>query len=369
MVVERTWFGTHGTQLFSLQTPALLVHLDRVRRNVAATLRRCGGAARWRPHVKTCKVPEVLELLLAAGVQQFKVATTREAEVLLGLAQEPIDVLVAMAHRGANLDRVLGMVGRFPRHRLSMLSEEPAHAAQVAANGLGVWIDLDPGWGRSGIPLGEKERIAAVRAAAGAAFRGLHCYEGHLVADDPAERRRAAAPIYAQLCERARELGAQELVTSGTPGFEGALAWADFAAFRHAVSPGTVVYWDARSAELGIDGYEPAVLVLARVVSRPTATQVTVDAGSKAIDAASGEPVAVVAGDWRLRPRRPSEEHLPMDVVAGAAPPLGELLHLVPRHVCPTVNLADEAVLLDGGSVVGIVPVRARGHETRPAPG
>ncbi|MFM1870741.1 MAG: hypothetical protein RL398_163, partial [Planctomycetota bacterium] len=46
-------------------------------------------------------------------------------------------------------------------------------------------------------------------------------------------------------------------------------------------------------------------------------------------------------------------------------PALGTLLHLVPRHVCPTVNLADDVVLLDHGRVVGIVPVRARGHETR----
>ncbi len=347
-----------------LQTPALLIHLDRVRHNVTRTIELCGGVARWRPHVKTCKVPEVLALLLDAGVRQFKVATTREAAVLLTLATEPIDVLVAMAHHGPNLQRVAALANGAARHRVAMLSEDPTHAQQVAAAGLGVFVDLDPGWGRSGIPLAERERIAAVQQAAGPAFRGLHCYEGHLVADDPAARQQAAQPIYRELCALARSLGVDELVTSGTPGFLAALQFEDFEQFRHVVSPGTVVYWDARSAELGIDGYRPAVEVLARVVSRPTPTQLTVDAGSKAIDAASGDPVAVVVGDWQLRTRRPSEEHLPLNVTAGAAPPLGALLHLVPRHVCPTVNLADEAVLIDGGEVLRVVPVRARGHET-----
>lgn len=348
----------------TLQTPALLIHLDRLRHNIARTIALCGSVERWRPHVKTCKVPEVLDELLAAGVRQFKVATTREAAVLLAQAREPIDVLVAIAHRGANLERIVALARAFPRHRLAMISEEPAHAAAVAAAGLGVFVDVDPHWGRSGIPIEQGSRIGAVAAAAGAHWRGLHCYEGHLTANSPAERQVAAEPIHTALCELAQRLAARELVTSGTPGFVAALAFAEFDAFAHAVSPGTVTYWDARSAELGIAGYRPAVEVLARVVSRPSERQATVDAGSKAIDAAAGEPVVVVVGAAHLRAKRPSEEHLPLLADEGQAPPLGALLHLIPRHVCPTVNLADEAVLVDGGVIRAIVPVRARGHET-----
>ena len=61
----------------------------------------------------------------------------------------------------------------------------------------------------------------------------------------------------------------------------------------------------------------------------------------------------------------PNEEHLPLEVQNGARPARGEVLQLVPRHVCPTTNLAEEAVLIEGGRVLDVVPVAARAHELR----
>ena len=52
-----------------LQTPALVVYLDRVRANVQRVIELAGGADRWRPHLKTTKIPEVWAELLAAGVR------------------------------------------------------------------------------------------------------------------------------------------------------------------------------------------------------------------------------------------------------------------------------------------------------------
>jgi D-serine deaminase-like pyridoxal phosphate-dependent protein len=205
-----------------------------------------------------------------------------------------------------------------------------------------------------------------VTSAAGPDLAGLHFYDGHLHDLPPGERTTASGALYTDLLTFARGLpGQPELITSGTPTFPMALAFAPFARSNHTVSPGTVVYWDARSEELGIDGFRCAVTVQARVISRPRPDCITLDAGSKAIDAAAGDPCAVAQGPWHLQARTPSEEHLPMTVTAGEAPPLGALLRLVPRHVCPTVNLADEAALLEGEQrVAAVVPVRARGHET-----
>lgn len=350
-----------------LQTPTLLIDLDAVRHNLATMQHYLeGDLDRWRPHVKTCKVPEVLGLLLEAGVRRFKVATTRECDVLLSLAgRRKIDVLIAMAMHGPNLDRATALLKKHQKHRIAMLSEDPAHALRLRELGFGIFVDLDPGYHRTGIPLREHERVAAVVDAAGDALRGLHCYEGHLHDGALADRSAAARAIYAELVALARSLPSPgELATSGTPTFPFALAYAPLREFTHTVNPGTVVYWDARSQQLGIEGFACAVQVQATVVSRPARDRFTVDAGSKAIDAAAGDPCAVVLGHRSLRALTPSEEHLPLVAEQGEAPRLGTILRLVPRHVCPTVNLADDAALLEGGAVVAVAPIRARGHET-----
>ncbi|MCB0216690.1 MAG: alanine racemase [Chloroflexi bacterium] len=357
--------------LDGVPTPALLIDLDRVRANLARSLAIIGGADRWRPHVKTAKVAAVQQLMLEAGLRHFKCATTREARVLLDLARDgghSIDLLLAMALRGPNLARYAAIAAAHPGQRLSLLSEDPAHAAAVRGldAGLGLYLDLDPGMGRTGIPLLDWERIASTRAAAGSALRGLHAYEGQFGGIPLDQRPAAADALYPRLVELAErlELGEAELVTSGTPAFALAAGHPAFAGRRHRVSPGTVVYWDLTSVGSGLDGYAFAATVLATVVSRPAAGRLTVDAGSKAVDAAAGDPCAAVVGLPGLRALRPSEEHLPMARDGGPMPELGQRLRLIPRHVCPTVNLADEALLIEGGRVTARVPVAARGHET-----
>ncbi|MSR38941.1 MAG: D-TA family PLP-dependent enzyme [Planctomycetes bacterium] len=354
--------------LEDLQTPTLVIDLDAVRHNLA-TMRHYldGRMDRWRPHVKTCKVTEVLELLLAEGVRHFKVSTTRECEVLLAATKHPIDVLFAMAQHGSNLHRVVELAQKHKKHRFAMLSEDPAHATELRKLALGIFVDLDPGYQRTGIPLHDQRRVQDVIEAAGDSLRGLHCYEGHLTRGSLADRTAEAHAIYHDLVVLARSLPHPgELVTSGTPTFLIALAYEPLGAFLHTVSPGTVVYWDARSQQLGIEGFACAVSVQTRVVSLPSGDRITVDAGSKALDAAVGDPCAFAIGKFHLRALHPSEEHMPMHVERGARPPLGSLLRLVPAHVCPTVNLADSAALVANGTLLRVVPVGARGHETLP---
>ncbi len=353
-----------------LPTPMLLVRLDRVRGNLARMeelLAAHGGLARWRPHVKTAKIPEVLELLLERGLRRFKCATTREARVLLELAGqrgESIDLLVAYAHRGANLSRIIELAKLHPRQSLSMLSEDVAHARGLREQGLGVFVDLDPQMGRSGIALGERARIREVALAAGHALRGWHAYEGHVRAATADERRAACAPLFDELANLAQALGTREheTITSGTPTFVEALEHRGLAELQHTISPGIVVYWDHNSAALGLQGFRCAASVLARVISRPRANRVTVDAGSKSVDASVADPCVSVAGRAELVAARPSEEHLPFDVLSGVTPELGELLELEPRHVCPMVNFAERCALFEGNELLRVASVAARAH-------
>jgi D-serine deaminase-like pyridoxal phosphate-dependent protein len=106
------------------------------------------------------------------------------------------------------------------------------------------------------------------------------------------------------------------------------------------------------------------VLVLARVVSRPRAGIITCDAGHKAVSADAGVPTCVVVGHPDLTPLSPSEEHLPMSLKEGAAGPrVGDVLYLLPRHICPTVNSFDCALLVRSGEIESVETVSARGRE------
>ena len=144
-----------------------------------------------------------------------------------------------------------------------------------------------------------------------------------------------------------------------------ALKFAGFngAEFVHRVSPGTIIYNDRSSLkELPNYGFVPAALVLSTVVSRPLANRVTCDAGHKSVSADAGVPTCEALGWAGLVGLKPSEEHLPIDA-SGKMPERGEMLYLLPTHVCPTVNNFDRAVIIREGKIESIEPVSARGRE------
>jgi D-serine deaminase-like pyridoxal phosphate-dependent protein len=359
--------------LARLLTPALVIHLDLVRANVRRMLTYVGSPERWRPHVKTTKTPEVYAELLAAGLRHFKCATLREARCLLATARmagcEAIDLLLAYPLVGPALGELARLAREHRVAKLSVLCEDPRAVSEVPEE-LGLFVDLDPGMRRTGIPLAERAAVRALARAAGPRLAGLHHYEGHLHGE-ASERRRLCFEGYEELLGLAAELardgvGLEELVTSGTPAFAHALAFEGFRAgpWAHRVSPGTVVFHDLRSAEENPElTLVPAAVVVARVVSRPAPDLVTCDAGSKSLAAEAGDPCAAVIGRPELEALAPSEEHLPLRVRTGRAPERGEVLTLVPRHVCPSVNLAEEAVWVEGGLVQGSVRVAARAHD------
>ena len=172
-----------------------------------------------------------------------------------------------------------------------------------------------------------------------------------------------------RLIEELRQQGTtvEEVITSGTPSFPCALSYPPFKTsdFIHRISPGTVVYNDLTSlGQLPTEfDYRPAALVIATVVSRPVSDVITCDAGHKTVSADAGYPNCAVLGWPNLEPLHASEEHLPLRVHGNRIPKIGEILHLVPKHVCPTVNNFDRALLVDGGKVVLVAPVTARGRE------
>lgn len=357
-------------------TPALAIYADKVAANIAATIRALDGDAnRWRPHVKTSKLGFIMRHLSGQNVTNVKCATTLEMQTAAEAGAK--DILVAYSMMGANARRVCELARHYSDRRISALVEDPAQIKAWAESPVSLFIDINCGMDRTGIELARTEDIINLARAikdAGLVFRGLHVYDGHMSKyADLAEREKASHQNYDQLMELISALNAagleiEEVVTSGTPAFPCALTYQPFktAPFIHRVSPGTVVYGDCTSAgQLPSEwGYEPAAVVVATVVSHPTANRITCDAGHKAVSADSGVPTCSIIGWPELQPDKPSEEHLPINIPAGSsAPTVGDRIYLIPRHVCPTVNNFDHALIIESGRIVRIERVTARGRE------
>jgi D-serine deaminase-like pyridoxal phosphate-dependent protein len=360
----------------SVMTPALAIYPNIVEANMDVTLRVLGGDAnRWRPHVKTSKLGFIMRKMVERGVTNVKCATTLELQT--AAAAGATDILVAYPMVGANARRVCELAATMPDKRVSALVETAEQISAWAGSQISLFIDLNGGMDRTGL---EQDRIAEVvklaRAIeeAGIVFRGLHYYDGHMGKyDDLPTREVMAHQGYDQLMQIVAALNAaglvvEEVITSGTPAFCSVLSYKPFAdaPFVHRASPGTVVYGDFTSInQLPAEwGYRPAAVVVASVVSHPTTHRFTCDAGHKAVSADAGVPTCTVLGHPEFQPQKPSEEHLPIDLPVGAAKPaVGDYLYLVPRHVCPTVNNFDHALLVEGGTITGVEAVTARGRE------
>ena len=353
-------------------TPALLIYPELVEANIDATLRLTGGEAnRWRPHVKTAKIGAVIRQMIARGIRSFKCSTT--LELLTACEAGAEDVLLAFAVTGANARRAIEVARQFPGTRVSVLVESSEQAASWAGTGVGIFIDVNPGMNRTGIAEERVEEICKLAAQTGEAFRGIHYYDGHIASADALNREAAAHAGYDRLLKIVEALTAAglppaEVITSGTPAAPFALSHAGLRAgpFQHRISPGTVIYNDTTSLDqLPGLGYVAAAVVLATVISHPTPTTFTCDAGHKSVSADAGVPTCAVVGESGMKPLKPSEEHLPVDAgAADAVPAIGTHLYLIPRHVCPTVNNFDEALMVVNGEVQGVERVTARGHES-----
>lgn len=354
-------------------TPALVIYPALITSNIERTLALLNGDAdRWRVHIKTAKLSYTIHMLIEHGVRNFKCATT--LELMTACNAGAADVLLAYPIMGAHARRVCEIADQFPSTKLSVLAERDHQVTQWRESRVGVFVDVNPGMNRTGIEVSQTDRICSLIRhiqTTGLDFRGLHYYDGQYGGLEEPQRTAAAHAGYDKLLELVRSierdgLKIPELITAGTPTFPASLSYTGFRnQLVHRISPGTIVYGDATSlAQLPASyDYAPAALVLTRVVSHPHDGIITCDAGHKAVSADAGVPTCVVVGNSGMSPLPPSEEHLPIRVTVGPTTPVGESLYLLPRHICPTVNNFDSALVVHDGRVIGVEKVSARGRD------
>lgn len=358
----------------AISTPALLIYENILDANIEAMKKVVGNPDRWHPHVKTSKLLYTMQRLVEHGISNMKCTTTLELSTACQAGAK--DVFVAYPVSASAAKRVEELAAEFPSVAISVLIEHESQLDLWHGTRIGLFIDINPGMDRTGIEIARTDEILSLARSIlsrGLRFRGIHYYEGHQNQPDLQERTQAAHAGYGVLIKLLNTLDSsgifvEELITSGTPVFPCALSYAPFtqARFLHRVSPGTVAYNDVTSISQlpPIYGLRPAAIVLSTVVSHPMPGRITCDAGHKTVSADAGIPNCVVMGYPGMQPLKPSEEHLPIDAAEGTtAPRIGDLLYLVPRHVCPTVNNFDHALIIRDGCVAAVERVTARGRE------
>ncbi len=360
-----------GIPLDEVDTPALILDLDALERNIARMAEAVkGSAVRLRPHAKSHKCARIARLQIAAGAIGICCQKVSEAEALV--AGGVADVLVTNEIVGKQ--KIARLVRLAREAKVAVLADDAGNvgdldsAARAEGMRLDVLVELNVGADRCGVEPGEQALALAIRIAAcrNLRFAGLHAYHGsaqHL--RGPAERRAAvaAAAEKAQLTKTLIEKAgvACETVTgAGT----GTFLLESASCVFNEIQPGSYVFMDADYhrnvwAE-NWPRFEQSLFVLATVMSTPAPDRAIVDAGLKASSVDSGMPQ--VHGRPGVEYVKASDEHGVLKIAAGAkAPKLGEKLLLVPGHCDPTVNLYEEFVCVRKGKVEALWPVTARG--------
>jgi len=168
-------------------SPQLVVYADIVKRNVQHLIGLFEHLGQLRPHVKTNKCPQVVQIMMDAGILKFKCSTIAEAE-MLALIDAP-DVLLAYQPVGPNIERFVKLVTKYPKTRFSCLIDninttlQIEFAAQKFGVKVNVFIDLNVGMNRTG--LSDKQQIYSLfkhcATLNSVTVAGLHAYDGHLV--------------------------------------------------------------------------------------------------------------------------------------------------------------------------------------------
>ena len=351
-------------------SPALLVYPERVEENIQRMVGIAGSAERLRPHAKTHKLRELIQMQMAHGIKKFKCATVAEAEMIAGCAAE--SVLLAYQPVGPNMHRVLELARRFPKTAFSTIADDAetlralSAAAGLAGVELDVLLDIDCGMHRSGVEPGPKalELYRLLASLPNLRPGGLHVYDGHIHERDLAARTHICQAAFAPVDRLQKELAVAGLsvprvIAGGTPTFPIHARRQDLEC-----SPGTCLFWDAGyESKLPDLDFLPAALVLTRVVSKPAPNRLCLDLGHKAVASENPHPRVQLLGLPDAKAVMHSEEHLVIETARADEFAVGAFFYGIPWHICPTVALYSEAEVIRAGRAEARWPITARARE------
>lgn len=360
---QKPWY--EFSNVAEVDSPALLIFPDRAEENVRRMIAIAGGPGRLCPHVKTHKLTELVHMQMALGITKFKCATIAETEMVASCGAA--DVVLAHQPVGPKVQRFIQLIKKFPQVSFSTIVDDESaicalSAAAVQAKAtIKLLLDLDCGMHRSGIVPGPKAAVLyrLMAALPGLEAQGLHAYDGHIDDKDVALRTKNCDEAFATVLELQRELSdlpAPRIIAGGTPTFPIHARRPDIEC-----SPGTCVLWDVGYGNGCPDlDFLNAALVLTRVISKPGDNRLCLDLGHKAIAAEKPHPRVQFLNLPDAQAVTHSEEHLVVETSRAGEFQVGDVLYGIPRHVCPTVALHAEAVVIRNGAAEARWKIAAR---------
>jgi D-serine deaminase-like pyridoxal phosphate-dependent protein len=343
-------------------TPAAVVDLDRVERNIARLQAACDAAGLAnRPHIKTHKSPLIAAMQRDAGAKGITCQKLGEAEVMAeaGFAEILISYNILGEEKVARLAALMGKTEMIVCVDNPVSIAAAADAAGRAGRPLRVLVECDTGRKRAGVET-PGEAVALARMIGdrnGLAFAGFLLY--------PPET--AIPPTQAFLDDAlagVRESGLEPAIISsgGTPNIVN-LGKLDGATEHRA---GTYVFNDRMMMACGAASLDDCALqVVATVVSRAGLDRGILDAGSKTLTSDIGglDGHGLILEHPQARIAKFAEEHGFLDLAAcNDRPEVGDVVRIIPNHVCVVVNMMERLIATRGNEIVGEIPVAARGR-------
>ena len=362
--VRKAYSAAIGRNRRDLITPALIMDLDAVRRNIQFMMQRLSTMkAKLRPHVKCQKSPELARMQVEAGAIGVCTATVWEAIVMSSSGVE--DVMIANEVGGREK---ISALARAAKHgHLTVAIDDPGNAGdlssavQAAGSKLDVVIEVDVGMGRGGVRTADEAVTLAQRVARlpGLRLRGVQGYEGHCMLDpDRAvriQKAQAAIDYLGSVVDRLAAAGFNcEIVSAGGTGTYDITGNSPRVT---EIQAGSYTFMDGFHGNL-VPGFGRALTVLGTVVIQHGST-VVLDSGRKSVGIDFVLPTMVDYPFYQARYF--AEEHALFDVDGRCRLKLGDTVELVPGYAPTTVNLYDAYHVVEKDVVVDIWPIVPRG--------
>lgn len=353
------WFEI--TNADKVLSPALLFYPERIQQNIGRMIAIAGSADRLRPHVKTYKCSEVVNMQMEKGINKFKCATLAEAEMVAQCGAR--DVLLAYPLVGPAQIRFIRLMYQFSETQFSVLAD---HENQLEGwksiirpgTKVHVFIDLDAGMHRTGIMADKADALVKQLDDPAFIFRGWHCYDGHIHNTDLAERKAVVEERYQPLEELVGRYGLEdkEFICGSSISFPIHAGYPE-----RTLSPGTTLLWDhGYSTKFQDLHFEVAAMLLSRVVTKPGKDLLCLDLGYKAVASEMKEAPVFFPQIRDAEIQTHSEEHLVIKTTQAQHWQVGDVVYGIPWHICPTVAMYDQAGVVKDQSINEYWPIIAR---------